>query len=1080
MFKWGFNNGFSFFIVGNDSQRVPILSWTSIESDYLSEIFVLKELVENGFASYTLDTCDVSADDIYRAGSIDHQILTIPEEYPYEIYVQSNGQLNQNSFIFEYDFYDFAPNGNKLISERNGPILTIEGRQYLLSENQFKLCQAMDEFNHLPEDKRFFKENLKRFADIKALTRSAATLLDSYLQSQDAVCFDKIKIDIAFKNNVLEVTPDIGINGEAFIKTFDKFPKVQPIYPLSDGQGNVIRVIFDEAQQEQLRVVKSKRSVASKDDIAELVDHPENVFDDSIIDWSVLYSDRVVELGLYQPKFYPFVCPYKSAWIPGISIKSKIDGEKRIFFKNEKELSAFEQKIGLAQAAGEEQVQWMGQPIPVDEATKFVQLATRQFEVPERPVKEHAGNREVLIIKENAESLEYVAQQEYTKFPNHKFHEIGNLRNGIVLKDHQVGGVAWLQTLNQASFSGCLLADDMGLGKTLQILYFIEWHAQLKNFSNKPYLIVAPVSLLENWENEYERFFSSKSLPLNVLSSSRISRKFDRHQVAELQKKQLILTNYETLRTCQLTLCAIDFSIVVLDEAQKIKTPGTLVTNASKALKADFKIGMTGTPVENTLLDIWCLMDFSSPGLLGNAKDFSKEYQKPLTDSNADIAQLGESLRARIGNALLRRLKKDILVDFPKKEVRVVKQMMPLKQLESYLAEVELSNNAKASGAQTGNQVLKSILAIRSISDHPYLVNYQLSKYSSKELVESSAKLQITVQLLEEIKKGNEKAIIFADRKETQSMLQRVVYDFFDISPSIINGDTPVTKKAEDKSQMSRQQTIDKFQRKSGFSVIIMSPLAAGVGLNVTAANHVIHYSRHWNPAKEEQATDRAYRIGQVKDVYVYYPMAVFPDDYVDERGSNLKSFDEILSLLLARKQNLASSTLFPTEQCEVLPHEISDGLFTTDLKVNKSPLTMEETNKLVPRLFEAYAAALYDKQGYFTKLTPYTSDKGADVVAISSSSNLLMQVKQCGGDVGQDAIKEIVAAKAFYKFKFNCHDFDLMVITNGGFTRGAQELAIVNHVKLIGGKDFAEMAGEYQITTQDLHLLENQRMQSF
>lgn len=1080
MFNWKFNNTFSFFILGNSGQKLPCSTWSEIEKDYLSEIFILKEFAENGFATYTVDTCEILAEDIYKASSIDHQILTLPAEYPYEIYVQSDGQLNQSSFTFQYGFYDFAPNGNKLTANRQGPILNIEGHEYLLSKNQFRLCQAMDEFNSLPETERSFKHNLVRFADIKPLTKSSGTLLDSYLQSQDALRPDKIKIEVDFTDGVLEIKPNVGIPGDNFLKVFDKYPKAQPVYPFSDEQGNVTRVIFDESQQEQLTVVKSKRKLTKKEDISDLIEHPENYFDDSIVDWTVLYSDRVVELGLYQPKFYPFVCPYKSAWIPGISIKSKVDGEKRILLKNETELDTLSRQVMLAQTEGKEDVKWMGHTIPITDAKHLVELGKKQFENPDKPANISSQEREVLIIKENAEILEYGASQEYTKFSTHQFQPITNLHGGIALKDHQTAGVAWLQTLHQASFGGCLLADDMGLGKTLQILYFVEWHAQFANFENKPYLIVAPVSLLENWENEYARFFNPQNLPLTVLSASQLSRQFDKRQADDLQKLQLILTNYETLRSCQLTLCAVDFAVVVLDEAQKIKTPGTLVTNACKALKADFKIGMTGTPVENTLLDIWCLMDFSSPGLLGNAKDFAKDYQKPLADSNADVAQLGENLRARIGSALLRRLKSDILHDFPKKEIRVIKEVMPDTQRNCYLAEVELANNAKESGVQTGNQVLKSILAIRSISDHPYLISYQLSKYSTQDLIDSSAKLQITVRLLKMISKENEKAIIFADRKETQSMLQRVVYDIFGFSPSIINGDTPVTKKAEDKSQLSRQQTIDNFQKRAGFSVIIMSPLSAGVGLNVTAANHVIHYSRHWNPAKEEQATDRAYRIGQQKNVQVYYPMAVLPDEYADDKGNKPKSFDEILSELLARKQNLAISTLFPTEQCEVLPQEISEGLFIRDLKSKQIPLTPNEVNALVPNLFEAYIAALYEASGYKSKLTPYTSDRGADVVAINGETNLLIQVKQCSGEVGMNAVNEIVAAHAFYQIKFNCTHFTLVVITNGAFTRGAYELASVNRVTLIGGKDFSKMLVGSTITSRELQILESQRMPSF
>ncbi|MDL2222404.1 SWF/SNF helicase family protein, partial [Parabacteroides sp. OttesenSCG-928-N08] len=159
----------------------------------------------------------------------------------------------------------------------------------------------------------------------------------------------------------------------------------------------------------------------------------------------------------------------------------------------------------------------------------------------------------------------------------------------------------------------------------------------------------------------------------------------------------------------------------------------------------------------------------------------------------------------------------------------------------------------------------------------------------------------------------------FTDRKETQKMLQRVVFECYGITAKIINGDTPSIVARHKQGKQSRQSAIDEFQNKTGFNVIIMSPIAAGMGLNVTAANHVIHYSRHWNPAKENQATDRAYRIGQTKDVYVYYPIAVSKD---------FKSFDKTLDELLGRKNTLATSTIFPSERIEVKQDELGQMLF--------------------------------------------------------------------------------------------------------------------------------------------------------
>lgn len=488
---------------------------------------------------------------------------------------------------------------------------------------------------------------------------------------------------------------------------------------------------------------------------------------------------------------------------------------------------------------------------------------------------------------------------------------------------------------------------------------------------------------------------------------------------------------------------------------------------------------MTGTPVENTLVDIWCIMDFVVPGLLGNAKDFAKEYQKPLSDENTDIKALTERLRNNIGVFIKRRLKSDVAKDLPKKydnENSRIKSTMPPTQLNRYLQEIELANDTNLDGVDARNQKLKSLWAVRDISDHPYLLESQILKFSSDELINSSSKLQITVGILADIKSKNEKVIVFADRRETQKMLQKVVYDTFGIFTSIINGDTPTSKKIEGKSKLSRQQTIDRFQSEEGFNVIIMSPIAAGVGLNVTKANHVIHYSRHWNPAKEEQATDRAYRIGQEKDVFVYYPMAVFPEDMKDEEGNRLKSFDEVLDSLLAYRKNLAASTLFPTEQAEVTPDELFGNVFGTKLESKTNPLTITDIDRLQPRLFEAAIASLYKDQGFEVYLTPFSNDKGADIVALKKGENYLIQVKQSKSLVGNDAVQEICTAKNYYEAKFK-EKFKLLTITNNNYTPTAVLLAGANDVKLLHRAELEKLLKEQRITTKDINKMDLQRL---
>jgi HJR/Mrr/RecB family endonuclease len=257
-----------------------------------------------------------------------------------------------------------------------------------------------------------------------------------------------------------------------------------------------------------------------------------------------------------------------------------------------------------------------------------------------------------------------------------------------------------------------------------------------------------------------------------------------------------------------------------------------------------------------------------------------------------------------------------------------------------------------------------------------------------------------------------------------------------------------------------------------------MSPLAAGVGLNVTEANHVIHYSRHWNPAKEEQATDRAYRIGQQKDVFVYYPMAVFPDKMKNDNGEKLKSFDEILDNLLNSKKALASNTLFPTEQAEVRPDELFGNIFGFDSETKTEALTIQQIDKLNPNHFEAAIAALYKQQGFDVHLTPYSNDKGADVVLIGKEENYLVQVKQSKSQVGRDAVQEIYTARNYYESRFKVK-FNLTTITNNDYSSTAELLAKSNSVELIRRDTLTKMLASNPITIKDINRIESQRLGS-
>ncbi|MDF0604913.1 DEAD/DEAH box helicase [Neisseriaceae bacterium TC5R-5] len=489
------------------------------------------------------------------------------------------------------------------------------------------------------------------------------------------------------------------------------------------------------------------------------------------------------------------------------------------------------------------------------------------------------------------------------------------LQAGTTLHPHQLEGVAWLQQLygqSSQTVSGCLLADDMGLGKTLQLLTFICWYLE-QDSKAIPVLIIAPVSLLDNWEAELNRFFLTGNLHLLKLYGKTLSQaKLRRQEIPQdLQEKgihnllrpdwlggaNIVLTTYETLRDQEMSLARQPWGVMICDEAQKIKNPGAMVTQSAKAIPARFRIACTGTPVENSLSDLWCLFDFVQPGLLGALNDFSSTYQRPQDCINLNQKAALGNLRALIEPLLLRRTKEQVANLPPKLEDQLCRTLA-ISSLQDRLYRSEMKNYQQQSAMleQTGGRgvaMLGLLHTLKMICAHPHAIRPE------GELIEASPKVRWLFDTLETIRNKGEKAIIFTELRRIQIDLKLALRTRFKLPDLfIMNGDTKASSAA---GSESRQALIDRFQQQEGFGVIILSTAAVGFGVNIQQANHVIHFNRTWNPAKEDQATDRAYRIGQQKEVYVYYPTIIAPD---------YQTFEEKLNVLLTKKRELASDML--------------------------------------------------------------------------------------------------------------------------------------------------------------------------
>jgi hypothetical protein len=776
-----------------------------------------------------------------------------------------------------------------------------------------------------------------------------------------------------------------------------------------------------------------------------------------------LFSKRVKEIGIFIPKAYPFISPYQTEWIPGFIVEGKktfIPPEKVIFL---------EELVQIAVENGKPYIEYEGEKLSIPDARAIVANAKKQHANPTVPVPDDDPDKvdanKYLIIYDNIEDLEYAVatntEIEYTYY----FHPIPHLKNHVTLLPHQEGGVAWLQTLCQ-KIHGVLLADDMGLGKTLQILSFLDWVNINHNPKKDPFLIVAPISLLENWCEEYHKFFEF-TLPVTMLTSQ-----FFRHHTPEsiqttspFEKSTIYLTNYDTLRSKSRLFAVQNWRVVILDEAQAIKNPSTLLCNAAKSLKADFNIAVTGTPVENTFMDLWCIMDFAFPGLLGSAKQFAQKYQSPLHNQNTDIAHLGESIRKEIGICMRRNLKKEILDTLPPIQYHSLREPMPSIQFDRYIKSLD---KAKNSTEGQGRVILEILHELRDISDHPYIPDRNVDLFSVEDLISSSAKLNAIISILDEIQAANEKVLLFAERKETQKLLAKILREKYHISSSIINGDTPA--RANRAKTPTRQAIIHEFNQKPGFNALVLSPIVAGAGFNITGANHVIHYSRHWNPAKEQQATDRVYRIGQDKEVHVYYPMAVCEE---------FDTFDVLLNGLLSRKKDLSESSLYPSDQLEVKPADLFGNLRdSTKEPIDSTPqyYTLTDLDTLNPYLFEAAVAVLWGKiSNQPMLLTPQTNDKGADVAVLDYDNPYLFQVKQSKNPIDHQCIKDIIIAKKYYQNRFGM-DFELGIVTNRDLNSNAYERAEEQGVNVFNRLSLETLLQKHPITDLEVLAMEARR----
>jgi hypothetical protein len=384
---------------------------------------------------------------------------------------------------------------------------------------------------------------------------------------------------------------------------------------------------------------------------------------------------------------------------------------------------------------------------------------------------------------------------------------------------------------------------------------------------------------------------------------------------------------------------------------------------------------------------------------------------------------------------------------------------MSNEQLGLYAGVVHLFNNQADDDEERRLHHLGVLQYLRLVCADPR--QYGIETFVPEEPLlyrRKAPKMDWLLRTLQGIRTKGEKALIFAEHRDVQRLLQHYIRVEFGVVPQIVNGDTSVAAKA----QRSRQRVIKEFQRAPGFGVIILSPLAVGFGINIQAANHVIHFLRHWNPAKEDQATDRAYRIGQSRDVYVYCPLSVARD---------FKTFDVKLDELLARKRALAGDMLKGTGAVSAAEFDLADIVPHAPHRMRNGPVTTELLARCSPSYFEALAAALWQKQGYRCSLTQH-SDAGVDVVGIRGNEGVLIQCKSSSSSdrvLGWEAVRDVTGGTAIYGEQYPLVRFARIGVTNQRFNRRAHERARANGVRLIEQQDLAGLLAQFPIGRLDV-----------
>ncbi|MFC3886454.1 DEAD/DEAH box helicase [Bacillus songklensis] len=533
-----------------------------------------------------------------------------------------------------------------------------------------------------------------------------------------------------------------------------------------------------------------------------------------------------------------------------------------INLSEEQFLQLVEQKRRLIQING----QWIQlDPVFVKHVQRLMTKAQKEglrfFDVLEQELTHQEKNQVMLEdgeLKHPFSSIQIEVTETFAKLVN-QLHDYTSLPEKCIppsflgaLRSYQQQGVNWLLFLRDLGLGGCL-ADDMGLGKTVQLLAYLCYvHTHEKT---NPFLIVCPTSVIGNWQKELEKFAPH----LRVYTHYGPKRWSGDTFLEEFKKTDVVITSYPLLSLDVDDLSKPIWGAVILDEAQHIKNAQTKQARAARKLKSTHNIALTGTPIENRLTELWSIFDFMNPGYLGSLNRFKTKFATPI-EKQQDKEQI-QKLQKLVRPFMLRRTKQDeeVALNLPPKQEQREYVSLTLEQASLYeqLVKDTFAEIQKLTGFERKGVILKLLTRLKQLCDHPSLY---LKESRPKQIAERSLKLEKLLELVEHVRLQNESCLIFTQYIEMGHMMQQTLEKALGEKVLFLHGSL---------SKDARDDMIAAFQEKKAH-VFILSLHAGGTGLNLTAANHVIHFDRWWNPAVENQATDRAYRYGQTRFVHVH------------------------------------------------------------------------------------------------------------------------------------------------------------------------------------------------------------------